>query len=308
MRRDRIGAWLVTVLALCAACGCAGRGVPPTVEPTEARVVLAPMGTDTVTPPPTQTPPPTLTPVPSSTIDFGPGLAAPEATYLASAPECTVILAAELVTFTLAAEAPEEARSVWAAEARHAFEGEVASSDADRRVHRLRPVDPSSDHEIELSYGSWPLPLETGRRYRFTLWADAAGSTPSGRAMRVDDDGGLLLLIVNVRETEGAGQRVLGGDRAGFAVRQAPSRCRMGPYDDCGYQLRAAPLEIGHGDAWLTLDAGQSGAFAIDPPYVVSVRSSHVRIPVEAAACTDPTDWVQSYRIERQAVTPTPVP
>ena len=70
----------------------------------------------------------------------------------------------------------------------------------------------------------------------------------------------------------------------------------MGP---CGYEHRAAPLEVARGDLWLMLAAGESGAFAVDPPYIVSVATSHLRVPIGAVACPDPTDWVQSYRIVR---------
>ena len=297
---------LLTCLAgaACAA-SCAGAGgrATPTAAPTAERMVLAPLGTETVTPTPTDTPTPTQTPLPTETPPPSPEPAGPEATMWALEARCDVPRAADLVTFTLAAGTPAETAAAWQAEARHAFVGRVTAHDPVGRAYRLRPEEPAPDVELDAAYSFQPLPIEVDRSYRFTLWSDPPGAPPAGRALLVEDDEGLVALVVAVREAEGAGLRLLGGERAGYAVRQLPSLCRTGPMDGCGNQLRAAPLEVARGDAWLTLGAGDSGAFAYDPPYVVTVRTSHVRLPVGVVPCPDPTDWVQSYRIERQTPT-----
>jgi hypothetical protein len=306
-RKLSIGIMGLAAVAMCAGCSGMTR-TEPTEEPTEARVVLVPAGTETATQTPTSTFTPSATPLPTSTQMPSPVFLAPEAAYSTAEPQCAVPTAADLVTFTLPADAPAEARESWDASADHAFSGEVTESDPAGRSYRLQAVDPALGAEILVQCAGQPLPIEAGHRYQFTLWEDPPGATPSGRALRVSDDTGLLVLIVNVRETDGASMRILGGDRAGYAVRQLPSLCREGPVNSCGYELRAAPLEVARGDAFLTLDAGQSGAMAFDPPYVVTVATSHYRLPIEAVSCKDPTDWVQSYRIQRQAATATPTP
>jgi hypothetical protein len=300
-----VAAGTVAVLALSAATSCAGR-VPATAEPTEQRVQLEPLGTETVTPTPTSTLTPTATSLPTSTPPAESARVAP-AIDTAFEASCAVPRSADLVTFTLAAGMPDDLRTAWESTPQHQFTGEVVSADEAARVYRLRSTD-SPAVEVDLAYGAAALPLEVGKRYAFTLWADTPAGPPSGRALRVDDEAGLLALIVSLRETEGAGLRVLGGDRAGHAVRQLATTCREGPIDACGYQLRAAPLEVARGDAWLTLNAGESGALAFDPPYVVQVSTSHHRFPVGDVPCTQPVDWVQSYRIQRQAAPPSPQP
>lgn len=300
MSRLRAGALVLSGIALGLA-ACTPSDPTATVEPTAQRVILTPLPTETVTPTPTNTPTATATPLPTATALPTPLPSGPEATLAALELKCDVPVVPEIITATLAAGASDEARQAWAETAEHAFSGEVVGHDPVAKAYRLRPVDPPADYEVDVAYSLEPWPVEVGRTYRFTLWSDPAGAVPSGRAVRIDDDDGFLFLNVSVRETDGAGQRVLGGDRAGFAVRQLPTLCRQGPMGPCGHQRRAAPMEIARGDLWLTLSAGESGAFALDPPYVVTVHTSHHRFPLAAVPCPDPTDWVQSYRIARGA-------
>jgi hypothetical protein len=144
-----------------------------------------------------------------------------------------------------------------------------------------------------------PLPpLSEGSDYNFAFYP-AEGSDDVGRALRIDDEQGPLLLAVSHRETEGAGARIWGGDRAGFSIRQIPTLCRYVEMDDCGYELRAAPVEIKRGEASITLSPGTQGRLESDPPYDVFIVTSHARLWRGSLPCQDESDWVLSYRIQR---------
>jgi hypothetical protein len=256
------------------------------------------MPTATRTPTPTITPLPTETPPPTPTPPFTPTAPAPaSAGGLQGA--CAVPVAADLVTVTLAAESPVEAVEAWAQAAAHEFRAAVSVHDPVGKAFVLRAVDPAMEQDLVLAYTGDPPALDVDREYRFVYWADPPGTVPSGRGLRIDDDTGPLFLSVSLRETDGAARRVLDGDRAGFALRQLSTPCVEGIVHPCGYQLRAAPLEVALQDASLTLDAGTQDLLESTPPYTVSVSTSHIRLPVAAAQCADPTDWVLSMRLQR---------
>lgn len=309
-----LGFGLAQVLAGCSAL----RPAPP--EPTETPIApfaARPLPTDT----PEPTPEPSSTPVPPEialatleallppTPTAGPALLPPggAATALPAA-ACTIPKIADSYALAPAPDAPESARVDWAAQAAPALTAEVLGYDAEARQYALRAVDPAADHGFVLSHSGDRLPIETGKTYRFTVHQDLPGTPPAGHGLKIEDDAGLLFLGISLREADGAARRVLGGDRGGLAIGQPPTLCTVTETSPCGYELRAAPLEVAQGDRVLSLNPGETGVLATDPPYEVVLQTSHYRRWLGDVPCADPTDWVLAYRIARGAVPVPPAP
>ncbi len=293
------------------ACGGPRSATPQPTKTPFALFQVRPLATATPAPtaPPTPTPLPpelalatlsalieTLTPAapPTPPLPSGTAVSIPPVSI-----RCEIPRTADSFTLMPAADAPEEARTAWADQTAPALTAEVREHDAEARTYTLRAVEPAADDGFVLSYAGEPLPIEPGKTYRFTVHQDPAGGPPSGSGLKVEDEAGLVFLGVAARETEGADLRVLGGDRGGLAVRQLPTTCTQTETNACGYELRAAPIEVRRGDQALTLSAGETGRLATDPPYLVQVLTSHYRRWLGDIPCADPTDWVLGYRIAR---------
>jgi len=172
------------------------------------------------------------------------------------------------------------------------------------RVFALRPMDPPLPFGLELGYDGEPPPLATGATYSMTHYDDLHLASPAGEGLRIDDERGLLVLGVNLRESQGAATRVLGGERAGWTVETLPAACRFTLLDACGFERRAAPVRFRRPEgAELVLQAPAEGilASAGAPDYRVNLATSHLRLWRGDLPCSDPTDWVQSFRITRQS-------
>lgn len=219
---------------------------------------------------------------------------------------CPIVKSADVYALAPAPEALEEARVAWSAQTTVTLDAEVVEHNAELGIYKLAAREPAADHPFLLLHTGGDLPIEIGKRYRFTAHNDIAGQPPAGAALRIDDEAGPLFLGISARETDGADRRLLGGDRAGFAIRQAATLCLPGAIDPCGYELRSAPVEVRRGEQGIALMAGSTGALATDPPYTVTVTASHYRRWVGSAPCPDPTDWVLAYRITRGAAAATP--
>lgn len=217
---------------------------------------------------------------------------------------CPIVKSADVYALAPAPEAPEDVRVAWSGQTTVALDAEVVEHNAELGIYKLAAREPAADHPFLLLHTGGTLPIEIGKRYRFTAHNDVAGQPPAGAGLRIDDEAGPVFLGISTRETDGADRRLMGGDRAGFAIRQTETLCLPGAVDPCGYELRAAPVEVRHGDAAVTLMAGATGALAADPPYVVAVTASHYRRWIGSAPCPDPTDWVLAYRITRGAPSP----
>lgn len=312
-RRARRPIRAVSVLLLTLA-GCGGRAGPGGTPTPDFEDVVQPIPPATV--PPSATPTATLAPeaalatlaalLPSATAGASaaadpvlglPPPAVPE-------PGCAIPRGAPSYRLVPAPEAPEALRAEWAAGGDRSLEAELLSHDPGARLYALRAIEPAPDQAFILVYDGAPLPIETGRRYRFRLHADPPAAEPAGSALRIDDEAGLVFLGVSVRETAGASARIFGGDRAGFELQQLPTRCRYVESDGCGFELRAAPLEIAHPEGGaLRANAGEGAELsAPGGRYRVDVLTSHFRRWLSDMPCADPSDWVLAYRIARQSV------
>lgn len=282
-------AWPLAVLA-----GCGGI---PTAEPgpTIGVATVRPLPSDTLTPTPTQTLTPSVTPVstPTMTPVFGSeALTQPE-------PGCELPRIAEQWTLEPAPEAPPEAIAEWGSRSESSVTAEVLVHSPEMNFYLLKMIEPPADYNVILRYTNETLPINQDGRYHFTAHHEVAGKPPAGSALRIDDDLGLLFLGVSVRETEGAERRLLAGGRADVAVRQLPTHCMYAPVDACGYELRAAPVEFTRGDAAITIDADEADLLGREPPYLVTLYTSHYRLWVRDTPCEDRADWILSYRIAR---------
>lgn len=168
-----------------------------------------------------------------------------------------------------------------------------------------------------LRYRGPALPLSPGNRYLLAYDSDQPRDGPLGEGLLVSDARGLVLLGVSLRESEDADARLLAGLRAGFAIRQMPTVCRHVEADGCGFELRAAPVELadalatpgpadaagdavdGPGGASLRLNAGETGTLTLERPYTVRLATSHYRLWRGDQPCAAAGDWRLSYRIER---------
>jgi hypothetical protein len=286
---------LATAAVMIAAAACSGQPTaapPPTSPPMHAEllpsVTLTPTATETLVPTATFTPAPTATAV----FDTSSG-GEPE-------PGCELPLTGATWSVAPADDAPDEVRVEWSASVTRTISAEVVEHDAEAKRYVLKALDGPGDYAFWLRYSEAQLPLETGRRYRFLSHQDPPDGAATGSALRIDDDSGVLFFGLSVRETEGALEAVLGGDRGGFVVRQLPTTCVYAPIDACGYELRAAPAQMKRGEATLTLTAGQTGTLASDPPYEATIYTSHYRLWRQDVPCSEPTDWILSYQLVRQ--------
>lgn len=181
---------------------------------------------------------------------------------------------------------------------------QVTEHRAAEGVFRLASQDPVLPFALELGYdGGTPPPLAVGGIYTISHYDDLHLPRPAGEGLRIDDEQGLLVLGINLREGEGAATRVLGGDRAGWTVETLPSACRFSRLDGCGYELRAAPVRFRRPDGPMAVLNAPSELLleaAGAPTYRVTLATSHLRLWRGDLPCDDPTDWVQSYRITRQ--------
>lgn len=172
------------------------------------------------------------------------------------------------------------------------------------RVFALRSEDPPLPFGLELGYAGEPPPLDLGAVYTITHYDDLHLPSPAGEGLRIDDERGLLVLGVNLREGQGAATRVLGGERAGWTVETLAATCRFTLLDACGYERRAAPVRFRRpegAEAVLQAPGEQILASAGAPSYRVILATSHLRLWRGDLPCADPTDWVQSFRITRQS-------
>jgi len=314
-RSARLTGWLALVWPMVvAACDTARFAAPTPVPSPTVPLTVLPLSTDTPIPTPASTETPSLEVVLPTLIALLPRTATPLPTQAPAGvfdpgnlsvaePGCAITLTAPVDTYRLVPDpaAPEAARAAWTGQITHSLEAEVVAHDGDLKTYALRAVAPPADHGFLLAYGGDPLPIEIGRAYRFVDHTDVPGAPPAGTGLRIDDDAGPRFLGVGVRETEGADRRVLAGDRAGFIIRQLPTRCRYVQLDACGYELRAAPVEVARGEGRAVVDAGETATLAGDPPYRARVQRSHYRRWAGDVPCADPTDWVLAYRIERVA-------
>jgi hypothetical protein len=314
MRAHLPPAVLVLTLLLVAVTGCDRLRPPATPEPTMTQVAASGLSTDTPEPPPTETPDfiatlkaeatdlavtraaATAKPRPAPTL----GAVLIPGSSGKPAPGCEIPRDPETWRIAPAPDAPADAQTAWGARDFATFTADVKEHVPAEKRYLLQPVDPAAGYQLDLGYSGEALPLETGKRYRFTWEADIPGTAPVGTALKVDDDAGLVFLGVSARETDGADLQLLKGDRAGFILHQLPTQCLFTLQTACGVELRAAPLEVTRGDAKATLNAGQSADLAGSPAYHVAVATSHYRRAVGDVACADPTDWVLSYRIARR--------
>jgi hypothetical protein len=301
-------------LAAALAGGCQGM-VPertPTPEPT---VVVANLPTDTAAPPPTDVLPPGTPDLIATVIAMATNEAAgigPSAPTLGPVmagidrgptPGCEIPRRPETWRLAPAPDAPEPERLGWSSFPAHTGTVEVVEHRPAEQLYVLRPIEPPASYLLHLSYDGAPLPLAPGQPYRITAWQDGLGMPPSGLALKVEDEAGPVFLGISLREVEGANDRVLPGDRAGFSVQQLPTQCLYTETDTCGVELRAAPVEVGRGGGAVTLGPGKQSVIPGTPAYRVTVLTSHLRRPLAVAPCADPTDWVLSYRIERLPAT-----
>jgi hypothetical protein len=301
----------ITVLAgMVALGGCAGRGgdgLAPTAVPTAGWMPVSPLPTETRTPVPSATPLPTETPIPIETpgptvlplvlgpVDIGRSASCavprtPEQLALAPAPDTSPDAAAWLLPDTVV------------------FSAEVVGHDTEARTYRLRPSDPAGVSDAVLSYSGSPLPLDAGRTYRFT-WRRGPGEAgaPTSTSLTAEDDAGVVFLGASVKAHAGGtdpatADTLLSGAAGGLGVRQMPTLCQTAEVDACGYELRAAPIEVTQGDRRVVVDAGQTGVLDGDPPYRATVFTSHLRRWVSAVpgtGCANVADWTQSWRVER---------
>ena len=250
----------------------------------------------------------TPSPVPAFVAVPGIEMPTPDPTLSAAVGAATCDIPRIGATYSLvpASDAPEAARSDWAAQPAPALRAAVVEHNADARFYQLKAMEPPADFAYRLTYDGGELPIETGRTYRFMVHQDLPGSPPAGSALRIDEDrddgaGPPLFLGVSTRETDGADRRLLGGDRAGFVVRQLPTLCAQTALHPCGFELRAGPVEVARGTAKMVLSAGEAGTLDTDPPYQVRVFASHYRRWLGDVPCADRTDWVLAYRVERTA-------
>ena len=291
-----IGAIAAGIL-LTALTGC--RGATPTAEPTVAPIQVQELPSETATPLPSETPVPSETPLDTPMPTSAPTAFMAGGAADKPAPGCQIPSQPETWSLAPAADAPADARTAWGQTVTPSLRAEVVEQNADTRTYTLRAVEPETAYRFTLTYSGPPLPLQTGQTYRFTTQVDRAGEAPAGAALKVTDDGGLVFLGVSARESDGAAARLLGGDRGGLAVSQLATRCLYAPVNACGYQLRAAPVEIRRGTDAVTVNAGESGKLPGDPAYKVTVLTSHYRLWMGDLACPNPADWVLSVRVER---------
>ncbi len=170
-------------------------------------------------------------------------------------------------------------------------------------LFRLRAEDPPLPFELELGYGALAPPLQVGSLYDITHYDDLHLPSPAGEGLRIDDERGLVSLGINLRETEGAAERVLEGDRAGWLIQVLPSTCRYTVLDACGFERRAAAVRIRRPEGpELILSAGQDARLEAPdaPAYRIHLAVSHYRLWRGDLPCADRSDWVQSLRITRE--------
>ncbi len=297
-----------------------GNQAPPP-EPTElTQLVAEALPTETPTPLPSSTLPPptpdvigtlvaqvTAQALPPSAPTLGAVLAGGQATRPSAG--CEIPRQPETWQLAPAPDAPAETQGAWLTQAQSSLVAEVVEHDSDGRTYVLQPLETQDPIRYHLTYSGEPLPLDPDQRYRLTYWQDVPGQPPFGVGLRIEDDDGLAFLGVSLRETEGADARVLDGDRAGFGIIQLPTQCLYTEVTACGVELRGAPVEVSHGAGKVTLGAGATAELPSDPPFQVTVATSHFRRAVADVPCPDRTDWVLSYRIQRPPEAPaTPMP
>jgi hypothetical protein len=292
------GATALILLGAILTAGCRSPSPSPIPSPS-IRGTAAPLPSATATPLPTATPPPSATPWPTAvpTATAAPVIAG----YTTDRPEpgCEIPGLPEIWTVKPAADAPPELQASWGRTVTPTLRAQVIGHDEANRRYQLKALEPAADSPFELIYSGQPLPLEVGREYRFRAHVEDPDEDPLGAGLIIEDADGVVFLGISARETRDADAQIFDGDRAGFGVRQLPTRCLYAPLNTCGYRLRAAPLEVKRADQTATLGAGQLGVLRTDPPYKVTVLTSHLRSWVGDVPCANPVDWVLSYRIER---------
>ncbi len=288
--------WLVVaclLLIVSLLVGCGG-GATVTPEPTPTLAVAQVLPSETPTPTVTQTFTPSVTPTPKPTKTP----VYDTTSYLEAERGCEIPRAPDVWHVRPVPDAPAAARAEWETQQMPTVSAEVVAYSEEGRTYHLHPVE-GVGHDLLLTFGRDPLPLEVGKTYRFTVHQDQPDEPPLGSALRIEDEQGLLFLGISARETPGAAERLLGGDRGGYRVRQLPTKCRYAPVDPCGYELRAAPVEFADGDTVLTVIAGTAELVGRDPPFLAVVYNSHYRTWVRDDPCEDPTDYPLSYSLTR---------
>jgi len=289
---------MVSFLALA---GCRGNAsdVPATPAPSVGRVAMAPLPTPTITPLPSATPLPTETPIPLDTpVPTGlPAVLGPA--DLESTGACAILREPGLVELSVAPwmEGSDDAL----ARESVSFVADVTAHDNLAREYLLMPTEPDGLPELVLRYAGAPLPLEPGSGYTFR-WTQAQYQPTGSAVLRVDDADGVL--FPDGFGASGPADQLIAADLGGFAVRQLPTLCQYTETDECGFESRAAPFEAARGDRRVAVSAGESGLLESDPPYRLSVFTSHIRRWVRATpgqSCTLPNDWPQSWRLDRVA-------
>jgi hypothetical protein len=285
-------AFLVTLLAA----GC--RGEPTaTPRPTLGPATLAalPPATPSATfVPLVATPRPAATALPGPTLLPIPGGAEGAGVPAVPEPGCELVVGTETWSLAPADDAPAGERAVWLSGDTPVLEAIVVEP-AGLGAYILQPLAPAAPYSFTLGYSGDPPPVVAGQSYHFQAHAE----DELGSGLLIEDEDGVLFLGVSLREAEGADAAILGGERFGFAVHQEPTECLYTELDPCGYELRAAPAVVARGQDSVTLDAGAQGLLPGDPPFTVTVHSSHFRRWLGDLPCPDSSDWVLSYRIER---------
>lgn len=123
---------------------------------------------------------------------------------------CPIVKSADVYALAPAPEALEEARVAWSAQTTVTLDAEVVEHNAELGIYKLAAREPAADHPFLLLHTGGDLPIEIGKRYRFTAHNDIAGQPPAGAALRIDDEAGPLFLGISARETDGADRRLLG--------------------------------------------------------------------------------------------------
>jgi hypothetical protein len=219
---------------------------------------------------------------------------------------CEILRTPELIDLVVAPWAPDEAKASVDMNSM-VFVAEVTQHDNLARQYLLKPTDPEGLPEFALSYSGDPLPIELGSTYTFH-WNQDGLDPPGSTVLRIDDEIDVLFLSGRVKAgTVGfAGPHtpdpLLAADMGGFVVRQLPTLCQHSETDVCGFESRAARLEASRGAERVGKPAGESGVMPSDPPYRLTVFTSHVRRWAHSSPgmeCVMPDDWPQSWRIER---------
>ena len=212
-----------------------------------------------------------------------------------------------------------EGRASWRLSGAYAAPLEAGAPDLPQAGQPLPPDLPRdlpAGLPLLLRYRGPALPLSPGSRYLLAYDSDQPVDGPLGEGLLVSDARGLVLLGVSLREAEDADRQLLTGLRAGFAIRQLPTRCLHVESDGCGFELRAAPLELSDAlaapaaaqaagsptdspAASLILNSGETGTMNLERTFTVRLATSHYRLWRGDQPCASAADWRLSYRIER---------